>query len=172
MPNDKNKQEVASLREKISKSKSIIFADYIGLNSNDVNSLRATMRVADAEVAVAKNTLMKIALNEENIDTSELEKDLKGNTAVIFSYGDAVKPIKSLFDFIKKVELPKVKAGIFEGKYSNAADVELISKLPSKEQLIAQFIGGLKSPLSGVVGVFGGVQRKFVYAVKAIADKK
>lgn len=172
MPNDKNRQEIASLREKISKAKSIIFTDYIGLNSNNVNSLRGTMKIADAEVAVTKNTLMKLALKEEKIETAELENYLKGPTAVIFSYGDAVKPIKALFDFIKKVDLPKVKAAIFEGKYSNAAQVETISKLPAREQLIAQFIGGLKSPLRGIAGVLNGVQRKFVYVISAIADTK
>lgn len=172
MPNEKNRQEIASLRKKISKAKSIIFTDYIGLNSNDVNSLRQTMKTADAEVAVAKNTLMKLALKEEKIETAELESDLKGPTAVVFSYNDPIKPIKALFEFIKKIDLPKIKSAIFEGRYSNAAQVEIISKLPAREQLIAQFIGGLKSPLRGVVGVLNGVQKKFVYAISAIANNK
>lgn len=172
MPNDKNKQEVAALREKISKAKSMVFADYIGLKANDLNALRSNMRTADAEVAVAKNTLLKIALKEEKVETKDLEKDLEGNTAVIFTYNDPVSPIKALYEFIKKIELPKVKAAIFDGKYSTANEVEVISKLPSKDQLIAQVVGGLKSPLNGIVGALNGVQRKFVYALSAIADKK
>ena len=172
MPNDKNRQEIASLREKISKAKSIIFTDYNGLNSNNVNSLRQTMKTADAEVAVAKNTLMKLALKEEKITATELESDLTGQTAVVFSYNDPIKSIKALFDFIKKIDLPKVKSAIFEGQYNNAIQVEMISKLPAREQLIAQFIGGLKSSLRGVVGVLNGVQKKFVYAISAIANNK
>ena len=172
MPSDKNKQIIADLRGKISKAKSIIVADYAGLGSNDINSLRSSMKTNNAEVAIAKNTLMKIALREEKIQTDQLEADLEGTTAVVFTYKDPVAPIKALFDFIKKVELPKVKAAIFDGKYSNAEQVAIISALPGREQLIAQVVGGLKSPLVGIVGVLNGVQRKFVYALSAIAEKK
>ena len=172
MPNDKNKQEIASLREKISKAKSIIFTNYVGLNSNNVNSLRQTMKTAGAEVTVTKNTLMKLALKEEKIKAAELENDLTGPTAIVFSYGDSIKSIKALFDFIKKNDLPKVKSAIFEGQYTDADRVQILSKLPAREQLISQFIGDLKSPLRGVVGVLNGVQKKFVYAISAIANNK
>lgn len=172
MANDINKQIVATLREKIAKAKSIVVTDYIGLKANDINNLRSTMKNAAAEIAVSKNTLMKIALKEENITSAELANDLEGPTAVLFSYKDPVQPIKVLFDFIKKVELPKIKSGFFDGQYTTATQIETISKLPTREVLIAQFVGGLKSPLNGIVGAFSGVQRKFVYAIAAIADKK
>lgn len=172
MPNDKNKTLVADLREKVAKAKAITFTEYTGLKATDLNDLRSKMRDIDAEVSVSKNTLMKLALREENVKVEEAEKDLEGPTAVIFAYGDPVAPIKTLFDFIKKFELPKIKSAIFDGRYSTAAQVETISKLPSKEQLVAQVVGGMKSPLNGIVGALNGVQRKFVYAMAAVADKK
>jgi large subunit ribosomal protein L10 len=172
MPNDKNKELLKSLREKVAKAKAITFADYAGLKAADLTALRSKMREMGAEVSVAKNTLVKLALKEENVQVKEAEKDLEGPTAIIFAYNDAVAPIKALFDFIKKVELPKIRSAIFDGKYATAAQVETISKLPSREQLIAQVVGGFKSPLNGIVGALNGVQRKFVYSLAAIAEKK
>lgn len=172
MPSDKNKQIIAGLREKIAKAKSIIVADYSGLSSNDINSLRSTMKNNDAEVSIAKNTLLKIALKEEKVKTEQLETDLEGTTAAVFMYKDPVASIKALFDFIKKIELPKIKSAIFDGVYTDAQQVELISMLPGREQLIAQVVGGLKSPLNGIVSALSGVQRKFVYALAAVAQKR
>ena len=172
MPNKKNIDSVKNLREKVAKAKSIIFADFKGLSSNHTNDLRQQMSDQGAEVSVTKNTLLKIALKEENKEVEGAAEHLKGNTVAIFSYTDAIAPLKPLVEFAKKFELPKIKAAIIDGKLTTAEQVDVISKLPSREQLISQFVGGLKSPLSGIVNVFQGNQRKLVYALKAIADKK
>ena len=152
MPNTKKIQTVEELREKIKKAKSITFADYLGLSADNINDLRAKALENDTEVEVAKNTLLKVALKEENIDTDSLENDLKGPTAAFFSYGDPIAVIKTIFAF--------------------AQQTEILSNLPSRDELIAQTVWGLKSPLSGLVNTLGGVQRKFVYALSAIKDKK
>ena len=172
MPNTKKLQTVEELREKIKKAKSITFADYLGLSADNINDLRAKALENDTEVEVAKNTLLKVALKEENIDTDSLENDLKGPTAAFFSYGDPIAVIKTIFAFAKTNTLPRVKAAIVDGKYNNAQQTEILSNLPSRDELIAQTVWGLKSPLSGLVNTLGGVQRKFVYALSAIKDKK
>jgi large subunit ribosomal protein L10 len=172
MPNKINQDAVKNLREKVAKAKSIIVTDYAGLKSNDINALRTSIKGTDAEVSVSKNTLLKIALKEENVDSTQLEQHLEGTNAVIFAYKDAVTSLKSLFEFVKKVELPKIKAAIFDGQYVDAAQIEVISKLPSKEQLLAQVFGTMKSPINGFVRTLNGVQQKFVYALSAIAEKK
>lgn len=172
MPNAKNQNIVEEIKGKIAKAKSVVLTDYIGLTAGQANELRAKMKENNAEVLVAKNTLIKVALKEQNLSDPKADEDLNGPTAAIFSFGDPIAPIKALFEFAKKVELPKVKSAFIEGAYNNAQQVEIIKDLPSKEQLLGQVVGGLKSPLSGFVGVLGGVQRKFVYALNAIADKK
>jgi large subunit ribosomal protein L10 len=172
MPNAKNIQAVKELREKLTKAKSVTIADYQGLDANKVNELRQKIRNDNAELSVAKNTLVKLAMQEENIDTSALEEDLRGPTAVIFSYVDAIAPIKTLFEFAKKLESPKIKSALVDGVYNDASQVEVLSKLPSKEELIARVVGGLKAPLSGITNVLGGTQRKVVYVLSAIADKR
>lgn len=172
MPNELNKEAVKELREKISKAKSVFFADYKGIKANQMNDLRASMKAQNTEVVVAKNTLMKIALEKENYDTTMVKDQLKEANAAFIAYSDALAPLKPLFEFVKKFEMPKVKAGFVEGTYADARQVEVLSTLPSKEQLLAQVVGGLKAPLSGFVNVMGGTQRKLVYALSAIANKK
>jgi large subunit ribosomal protein L10 len=172
----KNIETVKGIKDKVARAKSVIITDYLGISASDANDLRQKMKDAGAEMLVTKNTLLKVALKEnattEKADMTALEKDLEGPTAAIFSFDDAISPIKVIFEFAKKAQFPKVKSAIIDGIYTNAAKIEIIKDLPSKEQLLAQAVGGFKAPLNGFVNVLGGVQRKFVYAMKAIADQK
>lgn len=172
MPNNKNKEIVQNLKEKVSRAKAIVFADYRGLKAEDISKLRSEIKENDAEAVVAKNTLLKVALEEKLAKSEELQNDLKGPTTAVFAYGDAIAPLKALVEFAKRLELPKIKSAIIEGIYTNADKVEEISNIPSKEVLIARMIGGLKSPLSGLTNTLSGVQRKFVYALNAIKNEK
>jgi len=173
MPNNINKEQVKFLKTKLEKAKSVVFADYLGISSANANSLRQKIKETDAELLVAKNTLLKVAIDEHKDKAMiEAKKDLKGSTAVIFSFSDPIAPIRALFDFTKTLEFPKIKSAIIDGAYYEKAQLEVIKTLPDKKQLLGRMVGGMKSPLSGFVGVLGGVQRKFVYAVNAIAQKK
>lgn len=172
MPNTKNKDTVQSLREKISRSKSVVLTDYKGLSVNDINSLRAKILETESDVVVAKNTLLKIALKEEKLEVEKIEEDLKGQTMAVFSYNDPVSPVKVISDFAKNLELPRFKAAFIEKVYTSADQLDILSTLPGKEQLIAQMLGGLKSPINGIVNVLSGTQRKFVTALSEISKKK
>ncbi|MDC0449193.1 50S ribosomal protein L10 [bacterium] len=173
MPNQKNIQAVRDLKEKILKAKSITFAEYHGLDVNKLNDLRSKIKDDEAEMLVTKNTLLKIALDEAKIKgAKEAAQDLKGPTAVIFSYSDALAPLKTIFEFAKTLELPKVKSAFIEGVYNNTAQVAILSQLPSREELLTKVVITLNSPISGFVNVLGGTQRKVVYALSAIAEKR
>lgn len=170
MSETKGRQEraavVAKLKEKMEGAKSIVFTEYHGLSATQISDLRMKLKAQGAETSVAKNKLLNIALDNDEVD-------LKGPTMTVFSYEDAVSVIKTLFDFSKENEkLPAIKAGIVEGRVINADELEVLSNLPSREQLLAQVVGGMKAPLSGFAGVLGGVQRSFVYALSAIAEQK
>lgn len=171
MAKEKNKQIVQDLREKLSRAKSIVFTDYLGLTATEVSNLRAKLKENDAEMVVAKNTLVKVALKEE-LNSEEANEALEGPTATIISFSDPITPIKDILEYAQDRELPKVKSGYIEGIYNSANQVNALKDIPSKEILISKLVGSLKSPLSGIAGVLGGVQRKFVYAVDAIAKQK
>ncbi|MBU0535310.1 50S ribosomal protein L10 [Patescibacteria group bacterium] len=173
MPNEKNKNTVKDIKERLEKARSITFADYVGLSSEQANQLRRQVKDAGGEVMISKNTLMKVALKEaENKNLSDAEKDLEGPIMAIFAFSDPIAPIKALFEFAKNFKLPRIKSAIIEGIYNNTEKVEMIKDIPSKEVLLAKFIGGLNVPISGFVSVIGGVQKKFAYAINAIAKKK
>lgn len=171
MAKEKNIQIVNDLKESLKKAKSVIFVDYLGLSAQDVNEFRQKMKEEDAEVVVAKNTLIKKAVEEDNA-SKDLEKNLEGPTMAIFSYSDPISPIKTIFEFAKTHELPKTKSALVEGNYKNSIEVEELKDIPSKEELIGRFVGSLGSPISKFVYSLSGIQNKFVFAVNAIAKKK
>lgn len=172
MPNQINIDKVQNLKDKFQKAKSLVFADYQGLKANEINELRDKLAENDTEMSVQKNSLLKIALKETDQLNEKLEKELEGPVTVFISYKDAIAPLKTLFEYAKDRELPKVKAGLISGLFATADEVKVYSELPSKEELLARVVGGMKAPLSGFVNVLGGTQRKLVYALAAIADKK
>lgn len=173
MPSEKNLKLVEELKERLSRSKSVTFVDYLGLTADQVNELRQQIKNSNAETLVAKNTLLKIAI-EENRDTAlkEAVNDLRGPTMVIFSYGDPISPIKTIFDFGAKLELPRVKSAVIDGKYTSENDVLVIKDIPSKEELYAKVVGSLNSPISGFVLSLNGIKNKFVFAINDLANKK
>ena len=127
MPNDKNIKSVERLTEKMSSAKSIYFTDYLGLNVSDITKLRKEFYENDVEYLVVKNTLLKIASENNKIS---LSNDLfTGSTAIAVSYDEPVAAAKVIKDFSKKYNLPTVKGILFEGGYiacllytSDAAD--------------------------------------------------
>ncbi len=154
------------LKEKVANSKSIIFTEYHGLSATKVAELRSLLRDKGADASVSKNTLLEIAVEKEGLG-------LKGPTMAIFSYEDAVEALKILFKFAEdNDDLPAIKSGIVDGNLLGLTDLETLSKLPSRLELIAKVLGSMQAPLSGFVGVLGGVQRNFVYALAEIAKTK
>jgi large subunit ribosomal protein L10 len=172
MPNAKNKEQLKELKTKVAKAKSMVFTDYKGLTSNQANLLRRKLAESGADLEIAKNTLLKISLKEAGLDLKDVEKTFEQETAVIFGYEDALSPIKKLYEFLKTSPLPKVKLGFVEGMFQSAENVEMLSKLPSREELIAKVLAGFNSPISGFVNVLSGTKRNFVYALSAVAKKK
>jgi len=173
MTNIKNKEIVTGLGDKLEGAKSVVFVDYTGLDANKLNELRKQVRSEGAELSIAKNTLMKLALLEKKGGemAGKLAEKLKGQMMTLLSYEDAVAPLKKLVDFAKVYEVPVVITGIFDGKVVSAEKIAELSELPSREELLSRVVGGLKAPLAGVANVLGGTQRKFVYALSAISEK-
>ncbi len=172
MPNQKNINAVKALTDKIKSAKSLIFADYKGLDANQANELRKQLSETGSELEIAKNTLIKISLKEAGTNISDHEKTFEGPTALILSKEDAISTIKKLCEFVKKSTLPKVKLSILDGKFFSGPEIETISKLPSREELIAQIVGRMKSPIYGIVNVLSGTKRNLVYVLSEVAKSK
>jgi len=171
MPNPRKEETVAGLREIIAGSKGAILTDYRGLTVAEVTNLRKKLRDAKAEYHIVKNTLFKLA-SEGVLPVADLESHLAGPTAIGFAKGDPVGAAKVLIDYAKDHKAISVKAGVLSGKVYDPKQVEALSKTPPREVLIAQMMGSLNSPITGLVGTLNGILSNFVFTLQAVADQK
>jgi large subunit ribosomal protein L10 len=167
----KKEATLAEIKEKLTRAKSLVMTDYRGLTMVQLSELRNTLG-EKGEFSVTKNTILARALNEAGM--SEVNADtFAGPTAVLFSYEDEVGPLKILTKFAAGANnLPAVKCGVIENAVINADRVSQLSKLPGKQELRGQVVGGLVAPLTGLVGVLNGNMRNLVYALNQIKEKK
>jgi large subunit ribosomal protein L10 len=160
---------VSEIREKLEKAKSAVLIDYIGLTVQEVTELRNRSRAAGIEYKVLKNTMISRAA--DMIGISGLE-NLSGPTAVAFSYTDPTAGAKIILDYQKKTRKTKIKLGLLGKTMISAEDVADLSKIPSKEVLIAQLMSVLNGPARGFVTVLSGPARGLVTALNAIKNQK
>ncbi len=167
MPSQTNINELSKIKEKASKAKSVIFADYKGLTVNDFNKLRNKIRENGGEVLVTKNTLLRLTFQNENLNSS-----LVGPTVAIFSYEDEIAPLKAVAEFNKEHNLPVLTAGFFDNQALSSDEVVTLSKIPGKKELQAKIVGSLAAPLTGMLNVLQGNTRSLVYVLDAIKNQK
>ncbi|MEA3354986.1 MAG: 50S ribosomal protein L10 [Patescibacteria group bacterium] len=172
MPSPKNIQEVKTLIEKINQAKSIVLADYSGLNVNLQQALRRKVKEVGGELIITKNSLLKIAVTEKKYPVNDLIDSFIGPTITLFAYEDEIAPIKALAEFAKENSLPEIKAGFLNKEALTKKQVEALAKLPSKIELLAKTISTIKSPITSFVNVLSGNLRNLVFALKAIQSKK
>lgn len=172
MPTVQKEMVISELREIVSQSKGAILTDYRGLTVAEVTNLRRKLRDVDAEYHIVKNTLFKRALGE-SLD-ADLEGLLTGPTAIAFARADVVAPTKAVLDFLRDLKKPdiKVKGGWIDGKVYNVDEVTALSKLPPKEQILAQLIGTLNGPAAEFVGTLDSIIGEFVRTIQAMVDKQ
>lgn len=166
MPNQKNQQQVELMKDKVARAKSAVVVEYSGTSVNDQTQLRTALKKTGGEIVVTKNTLIDIAFGK-----GKLTDSLNGMNAVVFSFQDEVATIKELFKFHKDTEKLTIKQGMLADKVLSIEEVESLSKLPSKNELIATLISRIKGPSYGLVNVLNAGPRNLVYALQAIAKK-
>lgn len=159
------------MNEKFNNSKSVVFARYMGLTVADVQELRNKLREDDSEMMVAKKSLIKRMLKEGGADDSIVDT-MDSGVAVIFGFKDEVAPAKTVADFAKTHEVVSFYAGVLEGNSLSGDQVVALSKLPSKQELLAKMVGSLKSPISGFANVLAGNQRNFITVLTRIQEQK
>lgn len=197
----KKEATVASLSEKVAKAHGVVLTNYKGLTHKQMENFKIGLRGLDAEYKVTKNTLLKIAMEKEISNKQKAKSgEEKSNslslitfplsldqpTGTLFMYGDVISPLKALAKMIKDMQLlslvtdssisqqsgPSIKFGIVDGQAMNSDEILKLSALPSRDQLIAQFVGSMKSPLYGIHRALNWNMQKLVLTLSAIRDKK
>jgi large subunit ribosomal protein L10 len=164
------KEITAELHEHFSKSAVVIVTDYKGLDVAAVTDLRRKLREADVQYKVVKNTLLARA--SEGTDKEPLKAYFKGPNAVAFSYTDPVAPAKILCDFVKENDKLDIRVGVLNGKVLDADAIKALSKLPSREQLLAQVLSVMNQVPTSLVTALSDVPRRMVNVLNAIKDQK
>ncbi len=162
---------VKDLKERLSKIKSAVFADFTGLSVAKMTELRRKFRQEGVEMKVAKKTLIDLAAKEANIENVETKK-MTGQIVFALGYEDEIAPAKILHSFAKTEEKLKVLGGIFEKKFVDAKTVISLAMLPSKQELLARAVGSIASPLSGLVNVLQGNLKNLIYVLSQIKQKR
>ena len=174
MPSEKileqKKQQVAQLAEDFKKANVGVLVNYEGITVEKDTKLRKQLREAGCEYKVVKNTLLSLAFQEAGIEG--LEEHLHGATAIAYSEKGYVDAPKILSDYAKDNENFTVKAGFIDGDTVDSKSIDELAKLPPKEVLVAQVLGGLNGPIQGFANVCSGTLRSLVIALNAIAEKQ
>jgi large subunit ribosomal protein L10 len=163
-------EAVSELHEKFARAVSAVLADFRGLTVQEITDLRQQLRDASLELAVVKNTLARLAVQETAFE--KLSPYLKGPTSITFSYRDSVAPAKVLSAYGRRQPKLAVRAGLFEGELVPAEKIAEIADLPPRDVILAQALAAMQGPLAGLVGTLEGVLRTLIGTLQAIHDKK
>ena len=159
---------VINLHEKFKEAKAAILTDFTGLNVEQITHLRRTLKKSAAEYTVVKNTLLRRASRDTDIEL--LMEYFVGPIAIALAYEDPVAPAKILTDFSKEQPVLEVKAGVVTGTVLTAQDIKALASLPSREALLAKLVSLLKflptrlvqvlnNPVQGLVSILDGVTK-------------
>lgn len=136
---DAKRQTVAEITDKLKNSKSVVLFKYSESTVKDMQELRRELKKVDSEVKIYKNTLVKRALDDMNIDLSSF---LEGPNAIVFG-SEILEPIKALDSFAKKHNNIQVITGIVDGEVVTLDTIKNYASIPSREGLLTMFAGGL-----------------------------
>lgn len=159
---ESKKAKVEVITEQLKNAASGVIVDYKGITVEQDTKLRKALREAGVKYYVEKNSMLRFAFH--NVGLDGLDYVLEGTTAIALSEDDQTAPARILGEFIKNADEKStfsMKAGFIGSELYDAQGVTALSKIPSKEVLLAQLLGSLQSPL-----------QKFAAAVQAVADKK
>lgn len=168
MKRNEKEQLVTELTDKIKGASAVYYTDFTGLNVKRMTELRRRLRRAGVEYVVIKNTLALRAVNESGLAGQRL----RGPTGIVVGK-DAVAAARVLSDFAKENDQkPEVKGGLLDGRSIQAAQVQQLASLPSREQLLAELGAGLMSPMAAFAGAMNGLLYMFAGALDALKTQR
>jgi large subunit ribosomal protein L10 len=171
MPTQAKAEKIDDLTGKLGRAVVTILVQTQGLKVKDMNELRSKMRAARIELQVAKNTLLRIATERNQMDN--LDKSIfKGQTAVAFGYEDEIATARAVTDYIRTSKIAVLKSGILGGRALTADQVENLAKISGgKNYAKAQAVGVIQGPLATTYSLLTAPMRDFCYVIQARAEQ-
>ncbi len=171
MPTQAKAEVIDELAEKLSRATVVILVQTQGLNVKDMTELRNKLRTAKLEFQVAKNTLLRIATERNNM--TELDKNIfNGQTAVALGFEDEVAAAKVVADYVRTSKVVVLKSGILGGRALSADQVESLAKMPGgKNHAKALAVGVIQGPLATTYSLLSAPLRDLCYVIQARAEQ-
>ena len=170
MPTPEKEALVAQLRADMEAHDSFYLAEFSELSVAAMSQLRAQIRAAQARLQVAKNRLLKLAL--QGTEAEELTAYLTGPTAITFCSADPIAVAKVFTDFARQHDAVAIKAGFVEGRMLDRQQAARLAALPPRPQILAGLLAQLTSPAAGLTRVLGAAAAELVFTLESIAEKR
>lgn len=171
MPQPYKIEKVEEFRKLVDGAKSIVFTDYRGMTVEEMTALRTKLRETNTVYSVIKNNLFKIAIKDTTY-VKDTEQVLEGTVAVAINHTDGIAPLKTLTEFAKQSKKMVLKAVVLDGRYFPEDQIEALSKLPSKQQILGMLVNVLQSPVRRLTTALRSPAQKLVGVMNAVAEKK
>jgi large subunit ribosomal protein L10 len=149
------KPVVEEIAANIADAKSVVVVNYCGLTVEEDTRLRKELRENGIIYKVYKNTMMNFAF--KGTDCESLAPHLEGPNAIAISKTDATAPARILAKFAKDAKALEIKAGVVEGTYYDAAGMNAIAQVPSREELLGKLLGSIQSPIANFARVISQI---------------
>ena len=152
------KPVVDEIKAALDGAQAAVVVDYRGLTVEQDTELRKALREAGVTYKVYKNTLINLAIKDTPFEA--LAEKLEGPTAIAISKTDATAPARVLYQFSQKADKLELKGGVVDGTYYDENGIKVIATIPSRDELLAKFLGSIQSPVAN-----------FARVIKQIAEK-
>lgn len=170
MPTQRKIDSVAELTEKMSRMQAVIVADYRGITVEEITKVRNKIRPLGGEFIIAKNTLALIAAKATGF--AAIEPALYGPTALCFAYTDAAAVAKAVKEVNAEIKKLSFRGAMLGDTYIGGEKaLEVVASVPTRQEILAQIVGTIDAPVSGIVGVLNSAATGVVYAVQGRIDK-
>jgi len=157
---------VDEVRERFDGAGAVVLTEYRGIDVTAMQTLRRSLREAGGEYKIYKNTLVRLAIAERNIDG--LTDLISGPTAIAFVDNDAAAVAKALRDFAKDNDHLIIKGALLGDQLIDEAGVLALADLPSRDQLLGQLAGAFQAPMSKFAALLQAPITKFAYGLQAL----
>ncbi len=175
-PNPEKVAVVEEVERRLTEAESVVVTEYRGLTVDQLAELRGALRPVGGSYKIYKNTLVRRAATQANVDIAE---HLTGPTALALTEttpdgnpGDVVTVAKALRDFAKENPELVIKGGIYEGNVLTVEDLQALADVEPREVLLAKFAGLLQAPMSQFARLMQAVPQNFAYGLQALVDQK
>ena len=170
MARESKSEAVKDIAARFSAAEAALLTEYRGLSVGDMGELRTSLREADAELKVLKNTLARIAAREVGLD--ELAGLLQGPLAIAFCRGDAVQAAKALDEVARRFPVVQIKGGVLRGKVLNEDQAKALATVEPREVQLAKVAMLMNSPAQQTVNVLAALLRNLGSMLAQVIERK